>query len=88
MIEKIRGVGGPQSIKGVQGKKAEKSKGKKVEGESLNTEGRDFLNKIMEEARQIPDIREKLVEEMKRAVASGTYTVKLDEIVKRMLGGE
>jgi len=87
MIDKIRGVGGPQPLKGLEGKREEKSKGKKVEGEKLSTESRPFIDRVMEEARKLEDIRQELVVQLREAIKSGDYVVKVEEIVKKLLGG-
>ncbi len=89
MIDKIRGIGGPDPLKGIYDKKAEKLKRKvKVEGESLELSGKNFLESVLEKSKEIPEVREELVEQLKKAIESGDYVVDIKNIVRRMLGGE
>ncbi|MCD6450032.1 MAG: flagellar biosynthesis anti-sigma factor FlgM [Thermotogaceae bacterium] len=89
MIDKIKGVGGPDPLKGVYDKKVEKYKGKsKVERESLELSGKGFLESVLEKSEEIPEVRQELVEQLKKAIESGNYVVDVKNIVKRMLGGE
>jgi len=89
MIDKIGGVGGPDPLKGIYDKKAEKLKKKvKVSGESLELSGKGFLESVLEKSKEIPEVRQELVEQLKKAVESGDYVVDIKNIARRMLGGE
>jgi len=87
MIEKVGGVGGPEPIKGMEGRKVEKSKRREVEGESLSAQASEIVKKAVEKAKDIEEIREKLVEEIKKAIESGKYIPDIENIARRMLGG-
>ena len=89
MIEEIRGIGGPNHPKGIYGKKAEKFKRRlKLERESLEISGKAFVQSVLKKSREVPEIRQKLVEQLKRAIESGDYVVDVKNMARRMLGGE
>jgi negative regulator of flagellin synthesis FlgM len=43
--------------------------------------------KYLELASKLPDVRKKLVNEMKSAIENGTYKIDAEKISKKMLGG-
>ena len=87
MIDRIEGVGGTQPIKGPQGGKVEKSKGKAKEKEEVITEAKDVVSKLIERIRSQPEVREKLVEDLKKALQSGLYSIDPEKIAEKILGG-
>ncbi len=89
MIEKIRGIGGPEPIKkGELEKKAEKYKRESLKGESVEKSSTPLVEKAMEYVKRVEDVREELVEEIKRAMEAGKYIVDIEKVAKRMLGGK
>ena len=87
MVDRIEGVGGLQPIKGPKGERVEKSKGKVEKSDEIRTESKAVLDDLMERIKNEPEVREKLVEELKRALENGLYRIDPDEIAKRMLEG-
>ncbi len=86
-IEKILGVYKKQ---GIQNKKVGKvseatgvSKGDKIE---LSHEARDFQI-ALQALKQVPDIREGKVEELKRRIVSGAYNVSAEEVADKIMEG-
>ncbi len=88
MVERIGGVGGLGPIReiGEKQKKVEKSKGE-IKKEELSSTSKSEVEKVMEEARKIPDVRRELVEEIKKAIESGNYVIDAENIAKKLLGG-
>jgi negative regulator of flagellin synthesis FlgM len=88
MVEKIGGVGGLGPIReiGESQKKVEKSKGKK-ELEKLSPSTRGEVEKVLEEAKKLPDIRQELVEDIKKAIESGNYVIDVENIARKLLKG-
>jgi negative regulator of flagellin synthesis FlgM len=88
MVEKIGGVGGLGPIReiGESQKKVEKSKGKK-ELEKLSPSIKGEVEKVLEEAKKLPDIRQELVEDIKKAIESGDYVIDVGNIAKKLLKG-
>ncbi len=88
MVERIGGVGGLGPIRdiGEKQKKVEKSKGE-IRKEKLSSTSKGEVEKVMEEARRIPDVRRELVEEIKKAIESGNYVIDVENIAKKLLGG-
>ncbi len=87
MIDRIEGVGGLQPIKGPQGEKVEKSKGRSDEKDEVVTEAREMIAKLIEDIRNQPEVREALVEELKKALENGLYNVNPDVIAGKILEG-
>ena len=88
MVERVGGVGGLGPIRdiGDRQRKVEKSKGK-VEGEKLSPTVKGEVERILDEASKVPDIRQELVEEIRKAIESGNYVVDVERIAKKLLGG-
>jgi len=86
MVERVGGVGGLGPIReiGDKQKKVEKSKEReRAEISSAKAE----VEKVLEEAKRVSDVREKLVEEIRRAIESGDYVVDVEKIARKLLGG-
>ena len=79
MIEKIEGPGGVNPLKGPQSTNIEKLKGKTVKKDEL------ILKDMLEASKNSPDIREKLVEELRKAIEGGTYVVNVENIARKIL---
>jgi len=86
VIEKIEGSGGVNPLKGPQGTNIEKLKGKKVKKDELILEDSIQLKDMLEISKNSPEIREKLVEELKKAIEGGTYIVNVENIARKILG--
>ncbi len=87
MIERIDGIGGIQPIKGPQGEKVEKSKGKIKDSEKVETKYAKEIASFMERIKEEPEVREKLVEELKELIDKGLYKIDVDAIARRILEG-
>ncbi len=85
MIEKIEGPGGVNPLKGPQSTNVEKLKGKVTKKDELILEGSIQLKDMIEAAKSSPDVREKLVEELKKAIEGGTYAVNVENIARKIL---
>ena len=85
MIERIEGPGGVNPLKGPQSANVEKLKGKAVKKDELILEGSVQLKDMLEASKNSPDVREKLVEELRKAIEGGTYVVNVENIARRIL---
>ncbi|MHC1568348.1 MAG: flagellar biosynthesis anti-sigma factor FlgM [Candidatus Syntropharchaeia archaeon] len=85
MIERIEGPGGANPLKGPQSANVEKLKGKAVKKDELILEGSVQLKDMLEASKNSPDVREKLVEELRKAIEGGTYVVNVENIARRIL---
>ena len=88
MIDKVGGAGGLGPIReiGDKQKKVEKSKGKE-KVDPLVPSKKVEVERVLEEAKKVPDIREELVQEIKKAIESGNYVVNVEEVAKKLLRG-
>ena len=85
MIERIEGSGGVNPLKGPQSTNVEKLKGKAVKKDELILEGSVQLKDMLEASKNSPDVREKLVEELRKAIEGGTYVVNVENIARKIL---
>ncbi len=88
MVERVGGVGGPNPMRdvGEKQKKIEKSK-REIQKEELSSTIKGEVEKILEESGKVPDVREELVQEIRKAVESGNYIVDVENIAKKLLRG-
>ncbi len=86
MIEKISGVYGPKAIDKVNGKKGYSSP-----KEEARTDGVEFssfaveLAKVSGELKKIPDVREDLVDDLKRQISAGTYSPDMQKVARSLI---
>ena len=66
-----------------KGKVSEGKKAREPDSMSITGESRKFV----EMARDIPEVREKLVMELKEAIEKGVYKINIDRIVDKILEG-
>jgi len=85
VIERIEGPGGVNPLKGPQSTNVEKLKGKAVKKDELILEGSVQLKDMLEASKNSPDVREKLVEELRKAIEGGTYVVNVENIARKIL---
>ena len=85
MIERIDGIGGLHPVKGPQREKVEKSSGKIEERKEVQISGK--AAELLEKAREVPEIREKLVQELREALEKGMYRIDVDSIARKMMEG-
>ncbi|AJC74104.1 anti-sigma-28 factor FlgM [Pseudothermotoga hypogea DSM 11164 = NBRC 106472] len=83
-MQEINGVGRPFQIQ--QPAPPEKTERKpRTEGESLNVGEKTNIVELLKEAKETPEVREKLVEQLKIAIEQGTYTIDPGRIAKHIM---
>lgn len=83
-MQEINGVGRPYQIQQPipPGKTERKPRG---ESESLQIGEQLNISELLKEAKQSPEVREKLVEQLKAAIEQGVYTVDPERIAKHIM---
>ncbi|MGB9789956.1 MAG: flagellar biosynthesis anti-sigma factor FlgM [Thermotoga caldifontis] len=83
-MQEINGVGRPFQIH--QPVPAEKTERKpRVEGESLSVGEKLNISELLREAKESPEVREKLVEQLRAAIEQGIYTIDPERIAKHIM---
>ncbi|HBT39692.1 MAG: Putative anti-sigma-28 factor, FlgM [Thermotoga sp. 50_1627] len=83
-MQEINGVGRPSQIQ--QPAPPEKTERKpRTEGESLKVEEKLNVVELLKEAKETPEVREKLVEQLKNAIEQGIYTIDPERIAKHIM---
>ncbi len=83
-VQEINGVGRPFQIH--QPVPAEKTERKpRVEGESLSVGEKLNISELLREAKESPEVREKLVEQLRAAIEQGIYTIDPERIAKHIM---
>lgn len=86
VIEKIPGVYGPKAVDKINAKKT--CSFSKEEGGRDGVEFSSFaveLAKVSGEMKKIPDVREKLVGDLKQRIQEGTYAPDLDKVAQSLI---
>ncbi len=83
-MQEINGVGRPYQIQQpiTPGKTERKPRG---ESESLQIGEQLNISELLKEAKQSPEVREKLVEQLRAAIEQGIYTVDPERIAKHIM---
>ncbi|HOA16372.1 MAG TPA: flagellar biosynthesis anti-sigma factor FlgM [Fervidobacterium sp.] len=92
MIDRINRLGQQQvqnisNVKGKEEKPVEKSKVKGGDEESLVIEEGRKVAEYIEMAKDYPEIRTDLVEQLKNAIQNGTFKVDVEKIARKILEG-
>jgi negative regulator of flagellin synthesis FlgM len=83
-MQEINGVGRPFQIQ--QPAPPEKTERKpRVEGESLKVGEKLNIAELLKEAKESPEVREKLVEQLKNAIEQGVYTIDPERIARHIM---
>ncbi|ONN27657.1 flagellar biosynthesis anti-sigma factor FlgM [Thermosipho affectus] len=81
-IKKIGGYGYIQGIKREHIEKINREKFKQSDFSSALE-----IKKLLEDSKKLPEVREKLVLELKEAIKNGTFKIDAEKIAKSILGG-
>lgn len=84
----IKKIGNYSNIQGITNIKAEKisRKGEKKKN-TVEFKGASEIKKLLNSAKEISEVREKLVNELKTAIENGTFKIDYEKIAKSILGG-
>lgn len=83
-MQEINGVGRPFQIH--QPVPTEKTERKpRAEGESLSVGEKLNISELLREAKESPEVREKLVEQLRAAIEQGIYTIDPERIAKHIM---
>jgi len=83
----IKKIGGYGYIQGINSKNAEKINRKKNDKDKVDFSATLEIKKLLYESKNIPEVREKLVNELKQAIENGTFKIDPEKIAKAILGG-
>lgn len=94
MIDRINKAGQMQNaqniseIKGKENKRVEKSKvGEEVAKETLLIEEGKKVAEYIEMAKNYPEVRTELVQQIREAIENGTFKVDVEKLAKKLLEG-
>lgn len=83
-MQEINGVGRPFQIhQPVPGEKTERKS--RTEGESVRVGEKLNISELLREAKESPEVREKLVEQLRAAIEQGIYTIDPERIAKHIM---
>ncbi|HCF37881.1 MAG TPA: flagellar biosynthesis anti-sigma factor FlgM [Thermosipho africanus] len=81
----IKKIGGYGYIQGINSKNAEKINRKKNGKDKVDFSATLEIKKLLYESKNIPEVREKLVNELKQAIENGTFKIDPEKIAKAIL---
>jgi len=93
MIDRINRAGQMQNaqniseLKGKENKRVEKSKVSEQEKEALVVQEGKKVAEYIEMAKNYPEVRTELVQQIKEAIENGTFKVDVEKIAKKLLEG-
>lgn len=74
-------------LKGKENKRVEKSKVSEQEKEALVVQEGKKVAEYIEMAKNYPEVRTELVQQIKEAIENGTFKVDVEKIAKKLLEG-
>ncbi|MBB6062529.1 negative regulator of flagellin synthesis FlgM [Thermosipho japonicus] len=83
----IKKIGGYGYIQGINSKNAEKVNRGKNGKDKVDFSATLEIKKLFYESKNIPEVREKLVNELKQAIENGTFKIDPEKIARSILGG-
>ncbi|ABR30196.1 flagellar biosynthesis anti-sigma factor FlgM [Thermosipho melanesiensis] len=81
----IKKIGGYGYIQGINKKHIEKINRKDFKASDFSSSLE--IKKLLKDAKEIPEVRQELVDKLKDAIKNGTFKVDPEKIAKSILGG-